>query len=131
MLYKYDELFVKTGETLRMTHMMEMDIKLKPDATTLKAKPYRTSPEMRKEINRQIDDMLKADIIEPFEGQFTSAVFLVPQKGKSFQLVVDYRKLNQQTIPENFPMFITGFGLKSYYHIYYFRHAEWISSNPQ
>jgi putative transposase len=59
---------------------------------------------MRKEINRQIDDMLKADIIEPSEGQFTSAVFLVPKKGKSFRLVVDYRKLNQQTIPENFPM---------------------------
>jgi hypothetical protein len=59
-----------------MTHMMEMDIKLKPDATTLKAKPYRTSPEMRKEINRQIDDMLKADIIEPSEGQFTSAVLV-------------------------------------------------------
>jgi hypothetical protein len=29
LLYEYDELFVKTGETLRMTHMMEMDIKLK------------------------------------------------------------------------------------------------------
>jgi hypothetical protein len=104
LLYEYDKLFVKTGETLRMTHMMEMDIKLKPDATKLKAKPYRTSPEMRKEINRQIDDMLKADIIELSEGQLTSAVFLVPKKGKSFCLVVDYRKLNQQMIPENFSM---------------------------
>jgi hypothetical protein len=47
LLYEYEELFVKTGETLRMTHMMEMDIKLKPDATPLKSKPYRTSPEMR------------------------------------------------------------------------------------
>jgi hypothetical protein len=61
-----------------MTHMMEMDIKLKPDATTLKAKPYRNSPEMQKEINRQIDDMLKADIIKPSKGQFTSAVFSSP-----------------------------------------------------
>jgi hypothetical protein len=118
-----------------MTHMMEMDIKLKPDATTLKAKPYRTSPKMRKEINRQIDDMLKADIIVPSEGQFTSAVFLVPKKGKSFCLVVDYQKLNQQTIPENFPIakyygFITSFRFKSPYHIHYFRHAEQISSNP-
>jgi hypothetical protein len=82
---------------------MEMDIKLTPDATTLKAKPYRTSPEMCKEINRQIDDMLKADIIESSQGRYTSAVFLVP-KGQSFRLVVDYRKLNEQTIPENFPM---------------------------
>jgi hypothetical protein len=77
-LYEYADLFVKKGESLRVTNVMEMDIKLTPDATTLKAKPYRTSPEMRKEINRQIDDMLKADIIENSHGRYTSPVFLVP-----------------------------------------------------
>jgi hypothetical protein len=102
-VYDYADLFVKKGEPLRVTNVMEMDIKLTPDAMTLKAKPYRTSPEMHKEINRQIDDMLKADIFESSQGRYTSAVFLVP-KGQSFRLVVDYRKLNEQTIPENFPM---------------------------
>jgi hypothetical protein len=43
LLYEYDIQVVKTGETLWMTHTMDMDIKLKPDATTLKAKPYWTS----------------------------------------------------------------------------------------
>jgi hypothetical protein len=74
-LYEYADLFVKKGESLRVTNAMEMDIKLTPEATTLKAKPYRTSPEMRKEINRQIDDMLKADIIENSQGRYTSALF--------------------------------------------------------
>jgi hypothetical protein len=35
-----------------------MDIKLKPGAVPLKAKAYRTTPEMRKEVNKQIDEML-------------------------------------------------------------------------
>jgi putative transposase len=59
---------------------------------------------MRTEINRQIQDMLRADIIELSDGVYTSPVFLVPKKDSSFRMVVDYRKLNQQTIPENFPM---------------------------
>jgi hypothetical protein len=48
--------------------------------------------------------MLRADIIELSDGVYTSPVFLVPKKDSSFRMVVDYRKLNQQTIPENFPM---------------------------
>jgi hypothetical protein len=83
---------------------MEMDIKLQPEAVPLKAKPYRTTPDMRKEINKQIQDMLRPDIIELSDGVYTSPVFLVPKKDSSFRMVVDHRKLNQQTIPKNFPM---------------------------
>jgi hypothetical protein len=104
LLYDYKDLFVKTGETLRMTNVMEMDIELQPEAVPLKAKPYRTTPDMRKEINKQIQDMLRADIIELSDGVYTSPVVLVPKKDSSFRMVVDYKKLNQQTIPENFPM---------------------------
>jgi hypothetical protein len=82
---------VKKGENVRCTKVVQLDIKLKPDAKPLKAKAYRTTPEMRKEINKQIDEMLKGDIIETCDGTYTSPVFLVPKQGGSFRLVVDYR----------------------------------------
>jgi hypothetical protein len=104
LLYDYKDLFVKKGETLRVTNVMEMDIKLKPDTVPLKVKPYRTTPDMRQEINKQIQEKLRADVIELSDGVYTSPVFLVPKKDSTFCMVVDYRKLNQQTIPENFPM---------------------------
>jgi hypothetical protein len=104
LLYEFEELFVKKGETLKATHLMEMDIKLKPEATPLKAKAYRTTPQTRQEINKQLNELLRGDIIETCDGEFTSPVFLVPKADSTFRMVVDYRKLNQQTIPENFPM---------------------------
>jgi hypothetical protein len=102
LLYEYKDLFVKKDEILRMTNVMEMHIKLTPEDGPLKAKPYRTTPDMRTEINKQIQDMLRADIIELSDGVYTSPVFLVPRKDSSFRMVVDYRKLNQQTVPKNF-----------------------------
>jgi hypothetical protein len=51
-----------------MTNVMEMDIKLKPDTVPLKAKPYHTTPDMRQEINKQIQEMLRADVIELSDG---------------------------------------------------------------
>jgi hypothetical protein len=43
---------------------------------------------MRTKINKQIQDMLRADIIELSDGIYTSPVFLVPKNKKKILLFV-------------------------------------------
>jgi hypothetical protein len=59
--------------------------------------PYRISPMMRKEIKRQIDDMLEQRIIEPSTSPFASPIMLVPKRDNSWRFAVDYKKLNSLT----------------------------------
>jgi hypothetical protein len=63
----------------------------------------------REEINSQLKQMERDEIIEPSESAWYSPILLVPKKldasGKpKYRLVVDYRKLNDITIGDKMPL---------------------------
>ena len=58
---------------------------------------YRHTAEAREEINRQIQDMLRHNIISPSDSAWSSPVILCKKKSGDFRFVVDYRLLNSQT----------------------------------
>lgn len=60
---------------------------------------------MRRVLDAQLDDYLEADIIEESSSPYHAPVVLV-KKGSSneYRFCVDFRKLNQQTIPISFPI---------------------------
>ena len=63
------------------------------------------SPEKQRELDRQLDDMLRQGIIEYSQSPYTSPVHLVPKKEKNcFRFCVDYRKLNSQTENQSFTL---------------------------
>jgi hypothetical protein len=45
----------------------EMKIPLRPDARSSKQRPYRLNPIYKHKVKAEIDKMLEASIIEPFE----------------------------------------------------------------
>ncbi|KAL3887802.1 hypothetical protein ACJMK2_000195 [Sinanodonta woodiana] len=65
---------------------------------------YRTNPIQKAEIDRQVKEMLKYDIIEPSTSPWQSPVVLVKKKSGEYRFAVDYRKLNKITKPEVFPI---------------------------
>ena len=69
----------------------------------VKCRPYRTTPQMRAEIDRQLDEMLKYGIVEESLSDYCSPVVMVKKKNNEYRLCVDYRKLNAQTISQNHP----------------------------
>ena len=74
------------------------------DSPTIRQRYYRTSPKMRQEIDRQISDMVKNDILEPAaDNAFLSPVVLVRKKDNTFRFACDFRKLNSVTRPITFP----------------------------
>ena len=66
--------------------------------------PYRKSESERLEIRKQIQEMLDAGIIRPSRSPWSSPIILVPKPNKTKRLCVDYRKLNEKTIQQNWPI---------------------------
>ncbi|KAK3084156.1 hypothetical protein FSP39_009188 [Pinctada imbricata] len=65
---------------------------------------YRQSPQVNAEMNRQLEEMLNADIIEESSSMWQSPVVMVKKKNGELRFAVDYRKLNAITQQHTFPL---------------------------
>lgn len=79
-------------------------IELKPDAELSRTKAYPMSPVEQEELNRFIQENLAKGYIRPSESEMSSPVFFIKKKDGSLRLVQDYRKLNQITIKNRYPL---------------------------
>lgn len=55
-------------------------------------------------ISKEVGEMLEAGVIEPSNGPWSSPVVLVKKKDGSIRFCVDYRKLNECTIKDVYPL---------------------------
>ena len=70
----------------------------------IRQRAYRHSPAEKLEIDRQIKEMIDADIIEPTDSPWASPVLLVRKKDSSSRLVIDFRRLNSVTAMTSWPL---------------------------
>ena len=68
-------------------------------------KPYRCTVADQQEIERQINELLKNDLIEESNSPFASPVTLAFKKedGRKTRLCIDFRDLNRLVVPESQP----------------------------
>ena len=59
---------------------------------------------MNQEADKQIDEMLKKDVIQPSVSPWASAIVMVKKKDGSTRFCVDYRKLNDITVKDAYPL---------------------------
>lgn len=63
----------------------------------------------RDEVKKQIQEMLSNGIIRPSKSAYSAPIWIVPNKddasgSKKWRQVVDYRKLNEKTVDDRFPI---------------------------
>ena len=87
------------GRTHVQTHTIDTG-----DAPPVRLPHYRQNPEIRRETERQVKEMLAHKIIEPSNSAWHSPVVLVRKPNNEFRFAVDYRQLNKVTKPQSFPL---------------------------
>ena len=98
LLWEFKDIFPADGQKLGCTDLIEFKITLRDDAKPLKARPYRSNPTIRREISKQVQQMLDDDIIRPSTSNYVSPVLLVAKADGSLRFVTDFRKNNSQNI---------------------------------
>lgn len=105
---EYEDIFYKENDVLTFTNSTKHKIPLNSDIPVF-SKPYRFPQIQREEIERQIAEMRRQNIIMESDSPYNAPIFLVPKKPdktgkKSWRLVVDFRKLNEKTIEDKYPI---------------------------
>ena len=103
-----EDLFYKEGDILSSTREICHEIVTTIDKP-LYSKIYRYPQIHEKEIERQINEMLSQNIIVESKSPYNSPLWIVPKKLdhsniKKWRIVIDYRKLNEVTVDDKFPI---------------------------
>lgn len=108
LCYDYRDIFYHPDIPLSFTNVTQHKIRTKNEIPIF-TKTYRYPHVHRTEVQNQINKMLYDDIIEPSESPYNFPIWVVPKKadlsGKvKWRIVIDYRKLNENTIEDKFPL---------------------------
>ena len=92
------------SERMLVRKVWDHAIDVKEDFRPSKAKVYPLSRNKREEVQKFVDKHLKKGYIRPSKSEQTSPVFFVGKKNGGKRMVMDYRKLNRQTMKNNYPL---------------------------
>ena len=101
LLVKHKEVF---GLDRRLgNYAEEVRISLIPDTKPVSVPPFHASPANREVIDKQMDSWLSLGVIEPSQSPWGAPVFIAYRNGKP-RMVIDLRRLNEKTVPDEFPL---------------------------
>ncbi|XP_078157488.1 uncharacterized protein LOC144553264 [Carex rostrata] len=103
VLEEFSELFSEP-HALPPKRDIDHRIPLKPDSKPINLRPYRFSHYQKLEIDKIIEELLKNSFIQPSCSPYSSPILLVKKKDNSWRMCVDYRKLNENTIKNKYPI---------------------------
>lgn len=106
--HEYNNIFYLEGDKLSYTNAIMHEIPM-TSCSPVNTKTYRYPEVHKEEVNKQINKMLEDEIIQPSTSPWNSPVWVVPKKPdasgkKKWRIVIDYRKVNELSIGDSFPL---------------------------
>ena len=104
ILNKYQDVFSTSSTDVGRTTLVQHSIPIKADTAPIKQRPRRLGPEKEKEVNDQVAQLERDGLIEPSHSAWSSPVVMVRKKDGSWRFCVDYRRLNDVTVKDAYPL---------------------------
>ena len=89
----------EVGRTTMAEHVI--DTSLEPP---IKCRPRRLPLARQQACDKALEDLLQADFIEPSESPWAAPVVMVAKKNGDWRFCVDYRRLNDVTTKDSYPL---------------------------
>jgi hypothetical protein len=103
LLYEFQDIFSKGDHDLGCTGLVKHTINTAGAAPTRQR--YRQLPmSQQAEADTHVKDMLERKVIEPSASPWASPIVLVKKKDGTTRFCIDYRKLNDLTIKDAYPL---------------------------
>uniref|UniRef100_A0A6G5ABV7 Putative tick transposon n=1 Tax=Rhipicephalus microplus TaxID=6941 RepID=A0A6G5ABV7_RHIMP len=103
LLLEFDTCFARSSK-IRQTPITKHRIITYDDAHPIRQQAYHVSPTERHAIQTQVKEMLQDGVIQPSSSPWSSPVVLVKKKDGTLRFCVDYRKLNNVTKKDVYPL---------------------------
>jgi hypothetical protein len=101
LVQSYPQVFTNTpGRTNKLQHLID----IQPGSKPRNSAPYRYAPARRQIIEDKINEMLHDNIIVPSKSPWASPVVLAAKKDGTTRFCIDYRKLNEITVRDAYPL---------------------------
>ena len=103
-LEKWKILFAPNSKNPGTTTKTKCFANTMPNTPPIRCNPYRTSLKAQDELKKQVKEMLENNIIQRSNSPWAFPVVLAIKSDGTWRFCVDYTKLNQHTIKDNFPI---------------------------
>lgn len=108
LIFEFQDVFFLPGDRME-TKVKEFHEINTTDEKPAFAKNYRFPQIHKKEVETQMAGLLEQNIIRPSTSPWNAPIWIVPKKAdaskkQKWRIVVDYRKLNEKTIDDRYPL---------------------------
>lgn len=104
LLAEYADIFREPTQLPPFREHHNHRISLQEGANPVNQRLYRYALYQKNEIDKIVQEMLQSGTIQPSSSPYASPVVLVKKKDGTWRLCVDYRRLNELTIKNRFPI---------------------------
>jgi hypothetical protein len=101
---EYSDVFTEELLGMPPDRDIEFIIDLIPRTTPIAQRPYRLNPQELEELKKQLAAMLSKGLIRPNASPWGSPILSVDKRDGTIRLCVDYRRLNEVTIKNKYPL---------------------------
>src|SRR6218665_606740 len=103
LIHRYETIFSKDEHDLGSTHVTEHRIDT-GDARPVRQPLRRQPAPYQAAIDQQLEQMLASGVVEPAVSEWAANVVLAKKKDGSLRFCIDYRKLNDVTKKDSYPL---------------------------
>ena len=108
LVAEFIDVFAKDTKDPSRTHLLEVELELKPDVRPHRHAPSRLGPEGQKIVDQHVDEMESRNIIRKSNSAWGSRVVLVTKKDGSIRFCVDFRDTNSKLQVMDSPIPLTA-----------------------